>query len=157
MSERSQDRELTALEAALRELHPHSDALDRAVLMYRAGRASLRGWFWPLATAAATTSAVVFAVLWILRPASPVVERIVYLPAPASVPQSQSPVEKPPESTAPPASEPLVMQPLDSSLRGRSLEMEESVLRWGLKGIPPPPPAPPLPGTPTVEQLLRSL
>ncbi len=155
MSERSQERELTVLEAALRELHPRSDALDRAALMYRAGRASVRGWIWPLATAAATTLAVVFAVLWTTRPEPLVVERIVYLPVSTSVPEP--PVEKPPESTPPPVPEPLVMQPLDSSLRGRSLEMEESVLRWGLKGIPPPPPAPPLPETPTVEQLLRSI
>ncbi len=155
MSERSQDRALTTLEAALRELHPRSDTLDRAVLMYCAGRASVRGWFWPLATATATIFAVVFAVLWMIRPASPLVERIVYLPAPATVPQPS--VDEPSESTPTPTPEPLVMRPLDSSLRGRSFEMEESVLRWGLKGIPPPPLAPPLPETPTVEQLLRSL
>ncbi len=155
MSERSQDRALTTLEAALRELHPRPCTLDRAVLMYCAGRASVRGWFWPVATAAATTFAVAFAVLWMIRPASPLVERIVYLPAPATEPQL--PVDKPPQSTPPPAPEPFVMQSLDSSLQGRSFEMEESVLRWGLKGIPPPPLAPPLPEAPTVEQLLRSL
>lgn len=155
MSERSQDQKLTALELALRELQPQAEALDRSVLMYRAGRASVRGWLWPLATTAATALATVLVVFLVVRPAPHVVERIVYLPAPSGVPQP--PVEKQPESTQPTAPELFVMEPLDSSPRRRYLQMEESVLRWGLKGIPPPPSAPPLPKMPTVEQLLQSL
>src|SRR5581483_8701869 len=145
MSERSEDQELMALATALRELQPQSDTLDRAVLMYRAGRASVRGWVWPLATAVATTLALVLGVFLTVRPSTLVVEQIVYMPVRADVPQPPS--EKQPDSILPPAPEALVMEPLDSGPRGRDLQMEESVLRWGLKGIPPPPPAPPLPQT----------
>jgi hypothetical protein len=155
MSERSEDRELTALETALREFRPQLDALDRSVLMYRAGRASVRGWVWPATAAITTTLAAVLAVLLMVRPVAPVVAQIVYVPAPAEVPQPT--VERQPESAPSPAPEPLVMEPLDWGPLGCYYQMEESVLRWGLKGIPPPPPAPPLPETPTIEQLLRSL
>lgn len=155
MSERSEDRELTSLESALRELRPQSEAMDRAVLMYRAGRASAYSWLWPLATTATTILAAVFGSLLLIRPVPPVVERIVYVPAPAVEPQSPG-VEQP-EITPPTVTEPLVREPVDSTPWGRYVQMEENVLRWGLKGIPPPPPAPRLPDTPTVEQLLQSL
>jgi hypothetical protein len=155
MSERSEDRELTALESALRELRPQSEAMDRAVLMYRAGRASAYSWLWPLATTATTTLAAVFAVFLLIRPAPPVVECIVYVPAPAVMPQS--PVVEQPEIPLLTVTEPPVREPIVSGPRGRYVQMEESVLRWGLKGISPPPTAPPLPDTPTVEQLLQSL
>ncbi|HEY7327567.1 MAG TPA: hypothetical protein VH592_08005 [Gemmataceae bacterium] len=146
---------MTALESALRELQPRAQAMDRALLMYRAGRASAYSCLWPLATMATTTLAAVFAVFLLIRPAPPVVERIVYVPAPAVEPQSS--VVEQPEITLPTGMEPLVMEPAASGPRARYVQMEESVLRWGLKGIPPPPPAPPLPDTPTIEQLLQSL
>jgi hypothetical protein len=155
MSERSEDRELMALESALRELQPQSEKIDRAVLMYRAGRESLRGWIWPAVASGMALLSTVLGFFLLLRPAPAVIERIVHVPAPAIVPQP--PVEKQLESISPPAPEPLVMETFDSSPQGRYLQMEENVLRWGLKGIPPPPPAPPLPETPTVEQLLQSL
>ncbi len=155
MSERPEERELTALEAALRELRPKPDSIQRDALMYRAGRASVHSWLWPLVAMATTMIAAVLGIVQLARPVPPVAERIVYLPAPA-VPQE--PVSVKPEESAPPSvPEPLVSEPLDSSPRGQYLRMQERVLRLGLKGIPPPPPAPPLPEQPTVEQLLQSL
>lgn len=155
MSERSEESELTALASALRELRPKTEGFDRDVLMYRAGRASTHAWIWQSIAAAMTTFATLFGVLLLIHPAPPVVERIVYVPAPAA-PQEPLPV-KPEESNAPPTPEPLVREPWISSPRGRYLQLQEQVLSLGLKGIPPPPPAPPLPEPPSIEQLLRSL
>lgn len=163
MSEPSEDRELTALETALRELRPQPESLDRAVLMYRAGRAAAHTWPWPLATLTATTLALVLGILLLLRPSPPVVMQVVYLPAPESSEVAsgghQPPVgEEEPGADAPRSPdvvEALALDPLDASARRRYLQMQERVLRWGLDGIPPPPPAPPLPAPPTVEQLLR--
>lgn len=84
MSGRSEEDELTALELALRELRPRGETIPRDVLMYRAGRASLRSWFWPSTAAMTTTVAVLLGVVLLLRPAPPVVERIVYVTAPAN-------------------------------------------------------------------------
>ncbi|HWG45226.1 MAG TPA: hypothetical protein VN688_20850 [Gemmataceae bacterium] len=153
MSERSEDLELTGLESALRGLQPQVETLDRAVLMYRAGRASARGWGWPLATLGATTLAIVLGILPLIRPAPVVVERIVYLPAP----QPQPPAPTPEESVTPSTPDSIVVEPLDASPRSRYLRMQEQVLRWGLDGLPMPPPAAPTEEPPTVEQLLQSL
>jgi hypothetical protein len=155
MSERSEERELTALESALREMRPKPDTIDREMLMYRAGRASGHSWLWPITSVAATSLATVLGVLLLIRSDPPIIERIVYVPVPP-VPRELPPA-KPEDSIPPPPLEPLVMEPLESSPRGEYLRMQERVLRLGLKGIPPPTPAPPLPETPTVEQLLQSL
>jgi hypothetical protein len=144
MSERPQDPELTAVEAALRDLRPRPEALDRAVLMYRAGRASARGRLWPAATALASAVALVLGIVLLLRPAPPVVERVVYLPAPAEGGRGE-PADHAPQT------------PRDGGDGGSwssYVHLQEEVLDRGLDGLPPPPAAPEQP--PSVESLLRS-
>jgi hypothetical protein len=155
MSERSEERELMELARALRELRPKKETIHRDVLMYRAGRASARSRLWPSIAATTTTLAVVLGGLLFVRPAPPVVERIVYVTAPA-VPQ-EPPSFKSEEGVPTPEPESLVLSPLDSSPRDPYLQLQERVLRLGLKGIPPPAPAVPQDAPPSVEQLLQSL
>jgi hypothetical protein len=143
MSERSEKGELTELESMLRGLRPQPDTLDRAVLMYRAGQASARGWGWPLATLGATALAIVLGVLPLIRPAS-VVEHIVYLPAPA--------IEK--ERAAAPQ-KPEIAEGQDDAWQ-RYLRMQDQVLRRGLDGLPPPP-APSNDEPATMDSLLNAL
>lgn len=155
MSARSEERDLTALASALRELRPMPEGIPRDVLMYRAGRASTHPRLWQSLAVAMTSVAATLGSLLLVNQAPPVVERIVSVPVPAASKESL-PV-KPAESDPLPTPEPLVREPWASTPRGRYLLMQEQVLSLGLKGIPPPPPAPPLPAPPTVEQLLRSL
>jgi hypothetical protein len=146
MSERSEELELTALASALRDLRPSPETLDRAALMYRAGRASARGWGWPLATVAAGTLATVLGVLLLLRPAPPVVERIVYLPAT----QAEPPVTRPEENASP--------LPDDAGRGAWShyVHLQEQVLDHGLDGLPAPSNASQEQAL-SIESLLRSL
>jgi hypothetical protein len=142
MSEPSEDFDVTALESALRELRPQPEALDRAVLMYRAGRASARGWVWPAATLFSTTAALVLGIASLFRPAPPVV----YVAVP--------PARIEPVSDAPP-SPPLA----NGSERGawsRYVHLQEQVLLHGLDGLPAPPSATEEP-PPDTESLLNSL
>jgi hypothetical protein len=123
MSERSEDPELTALESVLRDLRPKPEALDRAVLMYRAGRASARGWGWPMATMLSTLVAIALGMAWWVRPEPAVVERIVYVTAP------------PRENSEPPSPE----SPPDDTGRGawsRYVHLQEQILNRGLEGLP---------------------
>jgi hypothetical protein len=83
MSERPEELQLTALESALHDLRPMPETLRRDVLMYRAGRASARRWAWPTATALAAAAALILGITLLKQPAPQVVERVVYLPAPA--------------------------------------------------------------------------
>jgi hypothetical protein len=129
MSERPEDPELTALESALRGLRPKPEALDRTVLMYRAGRESARGWGWPAATALSTLVAIALGMAWWVRPEPAVVERIVYVAAPAREDQDHS-------------------SPDDAN-RGawsRYVLLQEQILNRGLEGLPSPsgPPEKPL-------------
>lgn len=145
MSERSEERELTALESALRDLRPHPETLDRAALMYRAGRASARGWAWPAATMSAVALAMILGMLLLLRPAPSVIERIVYQPAP-----SPEPLRMSSEESIPPLS--------DETSRGawsHYVHLQEQVLQHGLDGLPEPS-TPPPEQTPSLESLLRS-
>ena len=143
MSEPTIDPELTSLEAALAGLAPRPARLDRDRLMYRAGqksRAALR-WLWPASTAASALAAGCLAVALALRPAPPVVERVVYLPAPEVAPAPDSPAPAAADSRA--------------GLAGY-LRLQERLLRAGLDGLPEPPPeAPPPPQT--RDSLLQSL
>ena len=147
MSERPEELELTTLESALRDLRPRPEALDRAALMYRAGRASVRGWAWPAATALAAALAMTLGVSLLLRPAPPVVERVVYLPAPAAQPE---PPGTRPDDSVPPL-------PDDAGRGGWShyVHLQEQVLNHGLDGLPALPRAPEE-QAPSIESLLRS-
>lgn len=142
MSERSEDFDVTALESALRELRPRSETLDRAVLMYRTGRASARGWLWPTATLFSTILALVLGVALWIRP----VPSVVYV----AVPPTRND-----EVSASPPSPPLA----DQAERGawsRYLHLQEQVLLHGLDGLPSPPNETEEP-PPSLESLLNSL
>jgi hypothetical protein len=125
MSERSEDRELTALESALRELRPQSDAMDRAVLMYRAGRASTRGWIWPLTTLFSTAAALVLAIALWTRPAPP----IVYV----AVPPARN------EAVSDSSSSAGLAEGAERGAWSRYVYLQDQVLLHGLEGLPPAP------------------
>jgi hypothetical protein len=81
------DPELKGIESALGELIPAASRLDRDKLMFQAGAmskpANSRRWAWP-AIAAALSAALAGESLFLgRRPAPQVVERIVFVPAPA--------------------------------------------------------------------------
>ncbi len=142
MSERSEERELTALESALRELRPQPEALDRAVLMYRAGRASARGWVWPSATLFAAALALVLGIALWIRPDPPVV--YVAVPSARNDEVSASPPSPPSTDDAEPGA------------WSRYVHLQEQVLLHGLDGLPAPSSAPEEPSR-DIESLLRPL
>lgn len=142
MSERSEERELTALASALRELRPRPDAIPRDVLMYRAGRASAHSWPWLAATLFSTTVALVLGMALWIRPAPPTVY--------VAVPPAQD-YEESASLPAPP--------PGDDTERGgwsRYVSLQEQVLLHGLDGLPSPPSASDDP-PPDAKSLLNSL
>jgi hypothetical protein len=141
MSERSKDFDVMALESALRELRPRSDTLDRAVLMYRAGRASARSWAWPMATLFSTALSLVLGISLWMRPAPPVV--YVAIPPARNDEVSVSPPSSPHANDA------------VSGAWSSYLELHEQVFRDGLDGLPAPPSTPE--ETPSLESLLQSL
>ena len=73
------ESDLTEFEGELRSLVPHS-RLDRDALLYAGGRASAKVTRWRAATAAFAALSLALSVLFAVRPAPPIVERIVYLP-----------------------------------------------------------------------------
>lgn len=142
MSERPQDRELTAIESALRELRPKADALDRAVLMYRAGRASARGWVWPAATLFSIAAAMVLGIALWMRPA----QSVMYVVVP--------PTGNDVASAGLPS--PVLADDPERGAWSRYVHLQEQVLLHGLDGLPASPGAteePPL----DAESLLKSL
>ena len=142
MSERSEERELTALESALRELRPKRDEMDRSVLMYRAGRASARNWIWPTTTLFSTTMALVLVLALWMRPEPPVV----YVAVPHTGNNTAS-------TSLPPSPGEDYLEP---GAWSRYVHLQEQVLLHGLDGLPASPAAaedPPL----DAESLLKSL
>ena len=132
MSERPEERELTALESALRDLRPKPETLDRAALMYRAGRASARGWVWPAATALSTLAAIILGMAWWVRPEPAVVERIVYVTAPSGQPNGATSAREGQDHLSP------KLTP-DEGSRGawsRYVYLQEQILKRGLEGLP---------------------
>ena len=122
MSERSEEFELTALESALRELHPRPETLDRAALMYRAGRASARSWIWPAATLFSTALALALGIALWLRPDP----SVVYVAVPSARNDEVSA-----SAPSPPRA--------DESERGawsRYIDLEEQVALYGMDGLP---------------------
>jgi hypothetical protein len=142
MSERPEDLDVTALESALRELRPRPETLDRAVLMYRAGRASARGWIWPAATLVSTTAAFVLGIALWIRPAPPVVY--------VAVPPARND-----EVSDAPLFSPLANDP-ERGAWSRYVHLQEQVLLHGLDGLPAPPSGREEP-PPDAESLLNSL
>jgi hypothetical protein len=141
MSERSEDLDVTALESALRELRPRSETLDRAVLMYRAGRASVRGWVWPAATLISAVLAIVLGIALWIRPTPPVV--YVAVPSPRNKEVSSSPPSPP------------ITDQAERGAWSRYVHLQEQVLLHGLDGLPAPP-SETEEGPSSVESLLNS-
>jgi hypothetical protein len=125
MSERSEERELTALESALRELRPQSEAMDRAVLMYRAGRASAHGWIWRVTTLFSTAAALVLAIALWTRP------------APLTVYVAVPPAHNDTDFDSPSSSG--LVQDAQRGAWSRYVHLQEQVLLYGLDGLPPSP------------------
>jgi hypothetical protein len=88
MSQIPSDPELKAIESALGELIPVSSRLDRDKLMYQAGAMSKPGpsrrWAWPAITAALCVALAGESLFLGARSSPRVVERIVFMPAPAA-------------------------------------------------------------------------
>jgi len=125
MSERSEDRELTALESALRELRPQSETMDRAVLMYRAGRASTR-WIWQLTMLFfSTLVAYLLGIALVIRLVSPIVD--------VAVPPAGS------DAVFDPPSSPPLVEGVERGAWSRYVHLQEQVLLYGLDGLPPSP------------------
>jgi hypothetical protein len=143
MSERSQEeRDLTALESALREMRPKPAAMDRDTLMYYAGRATALSWLWPTATFLSTAVALVLSITLWIRPSPP----IVYVAVPSS--QNDGASASPPLPSSEDGAEPGAW--------ARYVHIQEQVALRGLDGLPPPPSTTQEP-SPDVESLLNSL
>jgi hypothetical protein len=137
MSPPIHDLDLTALETRLAALAPAPVALDRDVLLFRAGQASVRNrQVWPCATGLATFAALVLAVVLLIRPAPLPIERVVTVPSPA--PQVVvPPVQR--SDGAPPVSPPVPsLSPRDSAppLVSNYLTRRREVTRWGVDALP---------------------
>lgn len=122
MSENTEDRELTAIASVLRQLRPKTEPINRSVLMYRAGRASVRGWLWPSATVISSAAALVLGIALWNRPVSPI--------SFVTVPFTQNTMI----AVAPPL--PRVTNAPEDGAWARYLQMQEQVALHGLDGLP---------------------
>jgi hypothetical protein len=134
MSERPHDAALTEFERALAALEPAPPALDRDRLLFEAGRRSARrrGWPWPAAAAALGLLAAGLGGTLLLRPAPPVVVRVVreHTVSPVHAPDGDS------EDGPAPVGRPGYFQ------------LREQLLTRGLESLPTPAPAPAEPPAP---------
>lgn len=89
------DSELAAFEDDLRRLAPIAGRVDRDALLFEGGRSAAKAGRWRIATAGLAALSLTLALLLAVRPAPPVVERIVYIPVePEEVPEP-SPIAPP--------------------------------------------------------------
>jgi hypothetical protein len=140
MSQPNPKPTLNALETALLALVPASPGLDRNVLMFRAGQASVRrGWFWPGAAAGSWLALLVLgAAIW-LRPAPDPEVRIVTVTVPIPSPPQEVPAPSPSEPRPP--SSGLVSADLPETgswPEGDYLTLRRQVTRWGGEALPNP-------------------
>jgi hypothetical protein len=133
------EKELNALESALRDLRPTAQPLNRDALLFRAGRMTATAGVgrWQVATAGFAFLALGFGIALASRSAEPrTVEHVVYVPAPpagqGAVPLPEQPMHSDP-APAPPAS------PWEQPAT-RYEQVRDDVLRLGLDGLPPAPP-----------------
>jgi hypothetical protein len=136
MSEQTHDPELAAVASALASLAPSAGQLDRDQLLFRAGQSSVprRRWFWPALSATLGVLAVALGIAAARRPAPEMLERVVYVQAPAA----GSLQEVPDVALSAPQS-PKAIVPNN---RGESplsyYRLEQVALRWGVEGLPDP-------------------
>ena len=133
---------MTALESALRELRPQSETMDCAALMYRAGRASTRGWIWPLSTLFSSAAALILSIALWTRPTP----STVYV----AVPLAHSDAVSDSASSSPLAEE------AERGAWSRYVHLQEQVSLHGLDGLPASPDAADEP-PPDAQSLLNSL
>lgn len=134
MSRPTDEPDLTALETMLATLAPAPTDLDRAVLLYRAGQASVRrNWAWPCAAMVSTLAVLGLALVLLFRPAE---ERIVVVPGPERIVQVPMPPEPNASQTVSnPNSFPET--PDTPRLPGRNyLTLRQEVTRWGMAALP---------------------
>jgi hypothetical protein len=140
----SPDPELTAIEAALGSLVPARSRIDRDLVMFRAGQASVRPArlglkTWNAIAASFALVALGEGVLLAHRPPPQIVKEVVVIREPATVP-APLPVVPPPETRVAEAPELL---PIERSLSlGQTpyARLAAQVLRYGLDGLPASPP-----------------
>jgi hypothetical protein len=139
MSESTTDPKLAALEKSLATLMPAPGRIDRDQLLFRAGQASMQRqrWLWPSSTALVTLVAVGLGIALALRPASPIVERVVYVPAgsPISHSDSRGSVSPSmPSQRGTTSGEDIAWGSSSAYLHDR-----DQAIRWGVETLPPSP------------------
>jgi hypothetical protein len=134
----SPDPGLNSIETALCSLGPAGSRIDRELVMYRAGQASMRRSPWgPRARNAIAASLALVALgeggLLARRPPSRMVERVVVVHVPATVP---APVLASPRPNV--ADVPVSISSDDSLPLGEAAfdRLTSQVLRYGLDGLP---------------------
>jgi hypothetical protein len=121
------------MEAALKALQPAPAALNRDVVMFRAGRASAgrAARIWPAATGAMTAAAAGLAMALWLQPAPG--ERIVYVQLPAPQVDTRPVPEQRNASPATVAVDDALSSPFNYA------HLRDQVARHGIDAIPAPP------------------
>jgi hypothetical protein len=161
MAESNRDADLNALGKDLQGLMPRACPINRDAVMFRAGQASVPwNWKWPFATALSSCVAVTFAAALLLQPA---------LPSPTIQPYYSGPIRGPipPPAASWSSNDPPggPMTPGDVMTANEEplptpdtayFHAQDSLLRWGLDGLPMPPLAAPPPALEKREMLLRS-
>ena len=89
------DSKLAAFEDDLRRLAPNAGRVDRDALLFEGGRVAAKTGRWRFATAGLAALSLTLGLLLAVRPAPPVVERIVYLPVEPEEMPEPSPVAPP--------------------------------------------------------------
>jgi len=155
MSEQAQTPEIAALENALAALVPAPAPINRDLLMFQAGQASIRpkaGRAWPAAAGVLALVAAVLGGVLAWRPAPEPQTQIVYVYVEKKVPAPPPPAKKAPTPPMPDTTPPAELEP--SYPQTPYLQMQNQLLRWGLDGLPALPPSPPAESVPSRKQLL---
>jgi hypothetical protein len=146
MSDHVPDRELAALESALKGLAPAGVKFDRDQLFFEAGQASVRSrrWLWPATSAILALTACILGILLILQPEPREVVRVVTVFVPEERKTEgdkgrKGEVEREEKEISPSPSLPLSSSP---ARPGDYLRLRDQVLRWGVDMLPDPGPLP---------------
>ncbi|MCI0377517.1 MAG: hypothetical protein L0215_07920 [Gemmataceae bacterium] len=129
------EKDLSELERVLTGLQPKPPTLNRDDLLFRAGRASVRGrWFWPATTLClGIVSACLAVVLWSQPNEGPEI-RYVYVRQ--IVPAPQGPLVVPQPVPGPDAPE-MEQSPPPSPLSGYSYwRLQQQAVRFGVDSLP---------------------
>ncbi len=127
------EKALEELERLLAALPPRPARLNRDVLLFRAGQASMsRSWVWPAAAVASSVTASCLALILVLRPLPQPIVRVIQVPGPAPASSEVTDVESEP---ATPVQGPLVLR--ESTSPALSYwRMQQQALRFGAEALP---------------------